>query len=550
MPNRVSAEVFWLPPCFCINGVHILPYTSLKGGSLVRRFICLLLVFSMVTLLGISLSGCGGKELITFTWQVDSMPQSLDPQLAESVCERTAAEHLFRGLMMLDENGQPVVDCAKSYTISADQLTYTFTLKDDLFFHSYEKDSQPVPLSAKDFVFGITRVFLPDTFSPYAQQLSGIAGSSDVLAGGDPSLLGISAPDDKTVIIRLSAPDETFLTKLCCPGAMPCNEEFFRSTKGSYGLSSKQLLTNGDFQLYNWAEQGVFLRRQDAPAFAVNNLRLVLADPHEPVVGLEALQEGVVTGTEYRGEIPDGYTAQSFSDTLWALVFNCNEPQLANLAIRQSIGQLVHQSLGVQLPISTFSSANGILPPALPLPDGSGHQEQAISSFGEPLQLYQQGLSALQQNKLSGITVLLPQQEEIVHAFENTNQLLQKELAAFFSLQQLPEEELSQKVASGDFSIALVPLSPKSSEGSEFLQQILDLCSLPSTSSLQALEDTTLSASQRKDYTLSAEQEVLQQAGIVPVWFEQRSFLTRSGWSGIIYSPFGPRLNLRNATFQ
>ena len=204
-----------------------------------RRFICLLLVFSMVTLLGISLSGCGGKELITFTWQVDSMPQSLDPQLAESVCERTAAEHLFRGLMMLDENGQPVVDCAESYTISPDQLTYTFTLKDDLFFHSYEKDSQPVPLSAKDFVFGITRVFLPDTFSPYAQQLSGIAGSSDVLAGGDPSLLGISAPDDKTVIIRLSAPDETFLTKLCCPGAMPCNEEFFRSTKGSYGLSSK-----------------------------------------------------------------------------------------------------------------------------------------------------------------------------------------------------------------------------------------------------------------------------------------------------------------------
>src|SRR5699024_4283786 len=136
--------------------------------------------------------------------------------------------------------------------------------------------------------------------------------------------------------------------------------------------------------------------------------------------------------------------------------------------------------------------------------------------------------------------------EEIVHAFENTNQLLQKELAAFFSLQQLPEEELSQKVASGDFSIALVPLSPKSSEGSKFLQQILDLCSLPSTSSLQALEDTTLSASQRKDYTLSAEQEVLQQAGIVPVWFEQRSFLTKSGWSGIIYSPFGPRLNLRN----
>ena len=515
-----------------------------------RRFVSVFLVICMVSLLSMGLSACAKPELITFTWQVDSMPKSLDPQLAQSVCERTSAEHLFRGLMMLDENGQPVPDSAKDYTISEDKLTYTFHLKDDLFFYPYDKEAKPIPVTAHDFVFGITRVFLPETFSPYAQQLSGIAGSSEVLNGADPSTLGISAPDDKTVVIHLSAPDETFLSKLSSPGAMPCNEEFFRSTKGSYGLSKQQLLTNGEFQLYNWADQGIFLRRKDALAGAANNLRLVLQDPHEPVTGLAALSDDVVTGVEYRGEPPQGYTSQKFSDTVWALIFNCDNEFLSNLSVRQAIGEIVYQSLSEQLPLSTFESANGLLPSALPLPNGTSHDESVISSFGDALTLYQQGLSQLNQTKLNGITVLLPQQPDIVAAFENTNQLLQKKLSAFFSLQQLPEQELTERISAKDFTIALVPLSPKTNDPAEFLQQITNLTQAQTSSSLQALTNTSLSAHERTELSLSAEKEALQQAFAIPIWFEQRSFLTKAGWSGIIYSPFGPRLNLRNAILK
>lgn len=515
------------------------------GRSLARwLLLCMVLCFALVA------SSCNSSKLITFTWQVDSMPNSLDPQLAQSVSERTAAEHLFRGLMMLDEEGKPVVDSAQSYTLSPDGLTYTFTLKDNLYFYPYDKESSPIPVTAQDFVFGITRVFLPETFSPYAQSLSSIAGSQKVLAGQDPSLLGISAPNNKTVVIRLSTPDETFLSKLSSPGAMPCNEEFFRSTKGSYGLSAKQLLTNGDFQLYNWAEQGIFLRRQQAPPSAANNLRLVLADPTQPTTGLKALQEGKATGAEYRGDPPEGYAVQTFSDTVWALVFNCQNPQLADASIRQAIAQIVYQSLAVQTPFSTLQAANGILPPALLLANGNSHDTTVIPPFGDPLSLYRQGLERLGQNKLSGITVLLPDQPDIVHAFENTNQLLQKELAAFFSLQQLPESELSQKVIAKDFSIALLPLSPKNAHTEAFLNQILDYAGISAPPSLQQMGDSTLSSTQQAELTLVAEQEILQSASIVPIWFEQRSFLTQQGWSGIIYSPFGPRLNLRNATLQ
>ena len=113
------------------------------------------------------LTGCGGQGLVTFTWQVEGMPTSLDPQLASNVCEKTAAAHLFRGLMKLDENGTPVPDCADTVEGSSDGLTYTFRLKDDLWFHSYdEEEFAATEVTAEDFVFGLQRVFLPATESP------------------------------------------------------------------------------------------------------------------------------------------------------------------------------------------------------------------------------------------------------------------------------------------------------------------------------------------------------------------------------------------------
>lgn len=511
-----------------------------------RRLVSLLL---SCALLALCLGGCGSSELVTFTWQVDSMPKSLDPQLASSVCERTAAEHLFRGLVMLDESGQPAPDCAESWTVSADGLTYTFVLREDLYFYSYEEKADTIPVTADDFVFGLVRVFLPETSSPYAQQLSGIAGSAAVMAGGDESQLGVSAPDDKTVVIRLSAPDDTFLYKLCCPGAMPCNREFFASTRGSYGLSEEYLLTNGDFQLYNWTDQGVFLRRKDAPAGAANNLRLVLTDPNETAQGLEILDEGVASGIEYRGEAPEGYAAQTFTDTVWVLLFNSADSSLSNLSVRQGLASVLSQSLSAGQPGSTYSAAGGLLPPALPLPNGDAPQGSRLVSYGNAQALYQQGLSQLGVQKLSGITVLLPQDEAIGALFESANQQLQRELGAFFSLQKLEESELQSRVAAGDFQLALVPLSPSDSDAAAFLTQIAGYSGVE-VSALKQLESTTLSADQRTQLVLEAETQLMNQAAAAPVWFEERSFLTLEGWTGIIYSPFGPRLSLRSAYYK
>ena len=513
-------------------------------------------VLCAAMLLGmVLLTGCGKQGLVTFTWQVDEMPVSLDPQLAANVCEKTAAAHLFRGLMKLDETGTPVPDCAETVEISLNGLTYTFRLKDDLWFYSYNEDEfAAAEVTAEDFVFGLQRVFLPATESPYAAELAGIVGSETVLAGGDVSQLGVSAPDTKTVQIRLSEPDDTFLARLCTPGAMPCNKEFFESTRGAYGLGKNTMYTNGQFYLHNWAGEGVFLRRKDAPAGAVNNLRLVLADTTETRAGLALLDEKKQCGIEMRGEIPDGYSAQNFQATTWAMIFNTENSDFSNLSIRQGIAQVLWDALSTELPGALYHTADGLIPQSMPMPDGSGHAGEAVLNFENAETLYRQGLSQLGKSKLSSVTVLLPQDEQVAAAFEIANQQLQRQLAAFFSVKQLPEEELEKALASGEYQMVLLPLSSSEGDPAVFLQSLLGANSVTRWHDIaleqELVHNRMLPASERTAPLLQMEQKIMNQAVAVPIWFEQTAFVTLNGWQDVIYSPFGPRLDVRNAIWR
>lgn len=70
------------------------------------------------------------------------------------------------------------------------------------------------------------------------------------------------AVSDTVLEIALAAPDDGLPAKLATAGAMPCNEEFFDSTAGAYGLSVKAILGNGAFQPTGWSQaNGLTLRR-------------------------------------------------------------------------------------------------------------------------------------------------------------------------------------------------------------------------------------------------------------------------------------------------
>ena len=120
--------------------------------------------------LGMSvLAGCssnaeaeGGRKLI---YNLGEDPDTIDPTLNTSVGSSTIIASTFEGLMILDENEKAIYGVAKDMQISEDQLTYTFTLRDDAKWSDGQK------VTANDFKFSWLRALNPEKAAEYAYQL-------------------------------------------------------------------------------------------------------------------------------------------------------------------------------------------------------------------------------------------------------------------------------------------------------------------------------------------------------------------------------------------
>jgi peptide/nickel transport system substrate-binding protein len=103
-----------------------------------------------------------------FRYNEHSNIASLDPAFAKDLSDIWAVNQLFNGLVQLDNKLNVKPDLAKSWSISDDGLKYTFTLKENGYFHKHQvfgNDSLR-RVSAKDFEYSFNRLLDPATASP------------------------------------------------------------------------------------------------------------------------------------------------------------------------------------------------------------------------------------------------------------------------------------------------------------------------------------------------------------------------------------------------
>ncbi len=94
---------------------------------------------------------------------------SLDPAFAKDQAMIWANLHLFNGLVQLDSALNVLPCIAKSWDISTDGLTYTFYLRDDVFFHNHHLfKGKKRKVVAEDFVYSFNRIVDPKVASPGA----------------------------------------------------------------------------------------------------------------------------------------------------------------------------------------------------------------------------------------------------------------------------------------------------------------------------------------------------------------------------------------------
>ena len=191
-------------------------------------------------------SGDAATERTTLRRGNGPEPDTLDPQRARTDAAFNILRDLFEGLTAVGPGGGAVPAAAETWTVSADGLEYTFRLRENLRWSNGD------PLRAADFVAGLRRLVEPATASPYAQVLEPVQNAAAIIRGEQmPEDLGVSAPDDRTVVIRLQNPAPYLLGLLAQPGTFPVHGPSL-AQHGAEHARPGRLVSNGAFALTDW----------------------------------------------------------------------------------------------------------------------------------------------------------------------------------------------------------------------------------------------------------------------------------------------------------
>jgi len=181
-------------------------------------------------------------------------PGSLDPHLASILTDQIIINALFEGLTVLDEaTTEPLPAAAASWETSADGLQWTFHLRAGLRWSNGE------PLVADDFIQAWQRALNPAFAADNAWYLFAIKNAEAFNAGKltDSSVLGFAAPDDRTIILTLARATPYLPALVSLPAWFPLNprslEKFGGMTqRGTPWTRAGHLVSNGAYQLAEW----------------------------------------------------------------------------------------------------------------------------------------------------------------------------------------------------------------------------------------------------------------------------------------------------------
>jgi len=172
------------------------------------------ILFALYCFFFLSFLSCRDSESVfdsrsVFNYNEKNGINSLDPAAASNFENISLVNQLFNGLVQMDEQLNVLPSIAKSYTISSDGKTYSFTLRQDVFFHDNIcfDGGNGRKVVAKDFEFSFTRLF--DSKVSSATSLMDIIDRSERT-----NYNGFSSPNDSTFIIYLVKPFSAFMNVL------------------------------------------------------------------------------------------------------------------------------------------------------------------------------------------------------------------------------------------------------------------------------------------------------------------------------------------------
>ena len=299
--------------------------------------------------------------------RLNANPTTLDPALVTDVMGGGIAAKLFNGLVRFNENLDIVPDIAGKWSLSADQMTYTFHLRRDVTFSNGKK------VTAGDFQYSFERVLTPKTRAPLTWVLDKIEGARDFMSGKTGVVSGIRVLNNHTLQLKLEKPFGPFLSLLAMTTAYVVPREVVEKLGQDFGTHP---LGSGPYVLSEWKHgQGLTLTSRDdyfegKPRLNGISYRIIPEDL-TAVMEFETnrLDVLLIPSSEYRHFTTD----PAWRDLVFGkpglnsyyLGLNCTRPPFNDLRVRRAMNLAIDR----QHILNTIFEKRGVLATG-PVPPG------------------------------------------------------------------------------------------------------------------------------------------------------------------------------------
>ena len=295
---------------------------------------------------------CGGKgtklQGKTVTFNIEAEPSSLDPQVSTDMGGFMITNATYENVVRLNEKNEIVPAGSESYTVSPDGKIWTFKLRKDA------KWSNGDPVLAKDYVNGLKRGLEPKLASEYAYMAYYIKGAEDFNTGKttDFATVGVTAPDDYTVVYELAKPAAYFGKALILPIFAPVNAKALEQFKDKYATEATNSIYNGPYKMVEWVHdnKAVLVKNENywnKANIKIDNLVAMMTPDFDAAVSM--YQNGEMDLTKISNEKIDVFKGKPdlqahANGRVYYFGFNVTDDILKNIKVRKALSLAVDRS--------------------------------------------------------------------------------------------------------------------------------------------------------------------------------------------------------------
>ncbi|GEL15358.1 peptide ABC transporter substrate-binding protein [Pediococcus cellicola] len=483
--------------------------------------------------------------------------------------------NVFESLYRLGKNGKPIAGLASSSKVSKDGKTWTFKIRSNAKFSNGQK------ITAQDFVYSWQRTLNPDTKSQYAYLFSGIKNAEKINAGKlNPSKLGVSAPDKQTFVVHLDEPIAYFKVLMTYPLFSPVSKKVIDKYGSKYATNSEYMVYTGPFKMTGWKgtnDHWAFVKNNqywDKKKVKLSRINYSVNENPSTILSLyqsKKLDMAQLSSTQiknYRNNAD--YQTIPYSITRF-LAFNFKSSDakvrkaMNNKHIRQAISLAINRKQLVNKVIGDDSTLpKGFVPTDLAENPKTGEDfaKQAYLKGtveydgSRAKKLWNQGMKEIGEKKLT-VSLMSTNENDDKNISEYFQVQLQNKLPGMkVDLVNIPSKVAYSRAAKGDFDIYV------SGWGADFTDPISHLQILQSNSGYNygkwqnSTYDKLVKNAQNQDANdknkrwadmIKADQLVVKEAAIAPLYQTNYSFLVNPKVKGVIHNTAGTQWNYKTA---